>query len=164
MSLLEEIQFKIRERRRRQRKLTRGGKRIPHKLPVNEILPYLKLPTHDIEKNDRYHDFLGVNVLISNMKLGCFLHNGIICAKCGCSGQYFLLERHGNSRGISRKGKHINRIIHPYRLQLYFVLPGGKEMMMTKDHIIPKSRGGHGEIDNLQTMCHRCNCDKGSKV
>ena len=32
--------------------------------------------------------------------------------------------------------------------------------MMTKDHIIPKSKGGPDCIDNFQTMCEECNKKK----
>lgn len=32
------------------------------------------------------------------------------------------------------------------------------------DHIIPISKGGKSTYDNLQTLCHRCNYDKGSKI
>lgn len=32
------------------------------------------------------------------------------------------------------------------------------------DHIIPISKGGKSEYDNLQTLCHRCNTEKGNKI
>lgn len=32
------------------------------------------------------------------------------------------------------------------------------------DHIIPISKGGKSTFDNLQTLCHRCNMKKGSKI
>ena len=34
---------------------------------------------------------------------------------------------------------------------------------MTKDHIIPKSKGGKDILDNFQTMCFECNTKKGNK-
>ena len=32
---------------------------------------------------------------------------------------------------------------------------------LTKDHIMPKSKGGSDELDNLQTLCGPCNFKKG---
>lgn len=32
------------------------------------------------------------------------------------------------------------------------------------DHIIPIAKGGKSTYDNLQTLCHRCNVNKGTKI
>lgn len=32
------------------------------------------------------------------------------------------------------------------------------------DHIFPIAKGGKSTFDNLQTLCHRCNCKKGSSI
>ena len=36
-------------------------------------------------------------------------------------------------------------------------------VLFTKDHILPKSKGGRNTLDNLQTMCIECNNRKVSK-
>ena len=38
----------------------------------------------------------------------------------------------------------------------------GEEVLFTKDHIIPKSKGGKNHISNYQTMCEPCNSEKGN--
>lgn len=39
----------------------------------------------------------------------------------------------------------------------------GTEERLVVDHIIPISRGGSDELDNLQTLCWSCNCRKGAR-
>lgn len=39
-----------------------------------------------------------------------------------------------------------------------------KEKRLEVDHIIPISRGGTNDIDNLQTLCWECNKDKGAVI
>jgi 5-methylcytosine-specific restriction endonuclease McrA len=47
-------------------------------------------------------------------------------------------------------------------INMYHVEPNGSLMLMTKDHIVPSSKGGSDHIDNLQTMCSKCNSKKGN--
>ena len=49
-------------------------------------------------------------------------------------------------------------------LNLYAYTDKGEWVMMTQDHIFPKSKGGSNELSNLQTMCSVCNQAKGDKV
>jgi 5-methylcytosine-specific restriction endonuclease McrA len=76
----------------------------------------------------------------------CFLED---CGWCGRKN-----ERQ-NLRNLSR---------HSTFLNLYHVTPQGKKILMTKDHIYPKCRGGTDGLYNLQTMCTHCNNKKGSEV
>lgn len=38
----------------------------------------------------------------------------------------------------------------------------GKSVQLEIDHIIPVSKGGKSTYDNLQTLCHKCNLEKGN--
>ena len=73
------------------------------------------------------------------------------CAHCGVEGKFFALERHkfGNTER--------------YHFNLYGIDKAGDEVMLTKDHIIPKARCGGNSIDNMQTLCAVCNLKKADK-
>ncbi len=73
-----------------------------------------------------------------------------VCVGCGIEGQFFAKERHKSDE--------------KYHFNLYAVNKNGHFVMMTKDHIIPKSKGGRNFLSNYQTMCHRCNAKKADKV
>lgn len=40
----------------------------------------------------------------------------------------------------------------------------GSTENLTLDHVVPKSKGGMDHIDNLQTLCDKCNGKKGAKT
>lgn len=79
-----------------------------------------------------------------------FFTKGYTCSKCGITGQFFALEKPIDS----------NR----YHLNLYAIDKNGHEILMTKDHITPKSKGGKNRIENYQPMCEKCNSKKGNKL
>jgi len=47
-------------------------------------------------------------------------------------------------------------------MNLYAINAAGEEVLMTKDHILPRVLGGKDHIDNYQPMCQVCNSEKGS--
>jgi len=68
------------------------------------------------------------------------------CVVCGVVGTVMALE------------------VPPGSLQPHFnlyAIVNGQEILMTKDHIIPKAAGGGDSLDNYQTMCCICNMIKG---
>jgi len=110
-------------------------------IPVEEVLPLL-------EKNKLY-TFGEHRVRIGTPRLLTY-KKGIVCKNCGVGGKYFAIE--------SPLGKYV-----PH-LNLYGIDSQGNEVMLTSDHIIPKSRGGKKGVSNRQCLCIKCNSNKGSSI
>lgn len=72
------------------------------------------------------------------------------CAKCGAEAQYAALERCNDKNG-------------KYHINVY-TIQNGREIMLTKDHIYPRSLGGYDDLRNYQVLCERCNTKKGNKT
>lgn len=78
----------------------------------------------------------------------------LTCVTCGLVGEVLYIERQPDA---AKQGSQ-------FHLNLYGTDPKtGKEVMLTKDHIKPKSKGGNDHLNNLQTMCGPCNVRKGNK-
>lgn len=93
-------------------------------------------------------EICGENILVNmgSTRYGCFKHS-LICVKCNRVGNIARLERHlGNDSD-------------KYHFNLY-CRENGRDIMMTQDHIIPRSLGGQNKLRNLQTMCSICNTEK----
>ena len=65
------------------------------------------------------------------------------CVVCGIEGSVMVLERD------------IGKDCTPH-FNLYAV-NGNDMVLMTKDHVRPRAKGGKDHIDNMQTMCSVCN-------
>jgi predicted metal-dependent HD superfamily phosphohydrolase/5-methylcytosine-specific restriction endonuclease McrA len=113
---------------------------------IDDILPHVQKTVKGGPKHVRINRH-GFDVKVSTLRLQTF-KKSIKCAHCGCEGSFFAVE--GNFEGDS---PHFNM----------YTIKDGEEMLMTKDHIIPKAKGGRDHIDNLQTMCYECNQLKGDK-
>ena len=94
-----------------------------------------------------YRTFNGKSVYMADPRLEVFLKHGVECVRCGVKGVFFVLEK---GRG---------RFCH-WHFNLYGHNLAGHEVMLTRDHILPKSRGGSDNLDNMQTMCSNCNAKK----
>jgi len=95
-------------------------------------------------------DYDGDLMKMASDRYKCFVSSGTKCVTCGIEGSYFAKERHQND--------------NVYHFNLYALGGNGEEVLMTKDHIFPKSKGGRDEVVNYQTMCSPCNKEKGDKI
>jgi 5-methylcytosine-specific restriction endonuclease McrA len=88
----------------------------------------------------------------------------LVCVSCGLEGQYFAKERSARAiwgkKELSGKFLGYRPATQSWHFNLYGIDFNGNEVMLTKDHIIPRSKGGKEDLDNLQTMCAICNCKK----
>lgn len=99
------------------------------------------------------------DVKVSSLRMELFRQNPR-CVSCHRVGSLWILEAHHRKE--------------PPHLNLYHV--GEEEcgewkklckdglVLMTKDHIIPRSKGGPTNLENLQTMCAICNGKKGDQL
>lgn len=125
---------------------SKGGYEKFKKLSISEVLPAIgsgrKLFVGLIDGVEIY-------VNTSSVRLRTFKEN-LTCVACGITGLHFWAE--------------CNPGCFNYHLNLYGINEAGDEVLMTKDHIIPKSKNGKDTIDNMQTMCTKCNGKKGNKI
>lgn len=107
--------------------------------PIEDIFKLLRA---SINHNSKYIILDDEQVHANSQRYMVFMNYGCTCCECGLQAKYFALERFSDQ----------NR----YHLNLYGI-KDGKEILFTKDHIIPKSKGGKDRLDNYQTMCIICN-------
>ena len=91
-------------------------------------------------------------IKVDNNKYKVFLLKGLECVCCCLKGSFLAVEKYKGTKG------------EIYHLNLYAIDDEGNEVLMTQDHIIPKSMTGSNHIDNLQTMCINCNGLKGDDI
>lgn len=118
----------------------------------------IRLATKDVLFNPRKTDIIldGDIVKGNSQRYQLFFTKGMTCVCCGIKGKFFRKERTiADIDKMNPKRCHLN---------LYAVNDDGIEVLMTKDHIIPKSKGGKDTLDNYQTMCEICNKRKGNKL
>lgn len=92
----------------------------------------------------------GYQVYTRSLRYMTFYQKGTKCVCCGKEGVYFQLDPDRNGANADTR-RHFN-------------LYAEDGTLMTKDHIVPKSRGGRDHISNMQTMCVDCNKAKGNRM
>ena len=70
---------------------------------------------------------------------------------CGIEGKFFLKQK-----------SHADE--SHYHMNLYALKYDGTRVLMTRDHIMPRSKGGSNNLENLQTMCGPCNWKKADSL
>lgn len=131
---------------------------------LDEVLPYIvfnnviqDLIKRGVKKGSRewvevtHKTYEGISVNMASGRYVVFATKGVTCVSCGIKGKFFSLEKH-------RASLHAK-----YHFNLY-ARKNGKDILMTKDHIIPKSKGGKNCLKNYQPMCVECNFKKADKV
>lgn len=113
---------------------------------IEEVLPIIPRKRNIFKVGNRNY-----SVKTSSLRLQVFKRN-LKCAGCDLIGSVFKLQKQVNKD-------------EPPHFNLYAVKNNEGEIeliLMTQDHIYPRSKGGKDNLDNLQTMCLECNSKKGS--
>lgn len=93
----------------------------------------------------------GHPVRMNSQRYHLFAQKGCQCVQCGITGAYFALEKDPYS---SSDLFHFN----------LYGLRDDDEIMITKDHIIPRAKGGANKLTNYQPMCSPCNNAKADSM
>jgi hypothetical protein len=120
--------------------------------PITPEEFFKHLPDRHGQRGEYTGTFFGEKVGLGSVRYQLFKQKGVTCVHCGREGKIFILEK-SHERDVS---PHFN---------LYAINnENGTFILMTKDHIIPKSKGGSLGLENLQVLCCKCNCKKGNKL
>lgn len=111
--------------------------------PIDDILPYIG-SRKQFYCNDKIY-----SVKLTSARLRLF-QQSLTCVGCKFVGSVFRLQL--AEKDLLTIVPHIN----------LYGIKDGKSILFTKDHIIPKSKGGKNILSNYQTMCYECNFAKGN--
>lgn len=104
------------------------------------------LPISDVVRiDDKTLQLAGENVKGSGLRIKVILDE-MSCVSCGLEVTHAKLCP--NTSPNARNAYHVN---------FFGRRSDGKWVMMTLDHIVPKSQGGPNAVDNGQAMCQICN-------
>ena len=122
----------------------RERKRVMHvaSFDVDEILAHV---TFEDKKKEFVVNGNSYSIKMSSDRYLVFKRNRM-CVSCGLEGTKMILD------------------LNPGDQNPHFNLYGeenGRLVLMTKDHIVPKAKGGQDVLDNYQTCCMLCNNLKG---
>ena len=121
-----------------------------HQLGAIDAETFLSAFRHAKEKGKKNFDLYGFKFRTSTHSHLLFAEQGCACVRCGIEGVMFVIETEYKDK-------------RPHAT-LYAIDENGNVRLMTKDHIIPKSKGGINRQSNYQVMCQKCNNEKADKV
>lgn len=110
---------------------------------VDEILSHV---ADTEEKHEYVVDGQSYHVRMNSDRYFVF-RDSRVCVSCGLVGTQMILDLNPGDQA-----PHFNLYAEEY----------GRLVLMTKDHKIPKSKGGADELANYQPMCSTCNNLKGA--
>lgn len=120
-------------------------------LNPSDVLPFVNRGLMDFVGNDKKT----YRVQIGHRDIRTFARQPA-CVQCGLKGSKFLLFP---SNAVMRhKDKRSGRLV------FMGTKDNGEDVLMTIDHIQPRSKNGSNSLKNLQTMCRICNMEKGDKI
>ena len=94
-----------------------------------------------------------------------YLWKGGISKKFGYAG---FIQKRREIRKRGNGGYHTLGEWEILKAQYNWICPCCKKketkIVLTEDHIIPLSRGGSDNIENIQPLCKSCNCKKHTKI
>ena len=105
----------------------------------------------ELDLNSRTAVIDGVSFFYNPEKIKCHL-NSNKCIACGIESKVIRIERDSNNHYLYGQN-HLN---------VYALTPRGRYILQTVDHAVLKSMGGVDTVDNLNTMCVRCNSRRGN--
>lgn len=122
----------------------------PKRYEINDVFNRLGrdvLTCSHVDRRRRERiDVDGFRVRRMSLRYMTFYQKGTKCVVCGKEGTHFNLC-----------GDKTTKVRH-------FNLYADDGTLITKDHIVPSSKGGVNNVANLQPMCSVCNAAKGNKV
>jgi len=117
-------------------------------VPVEVIIPLIGKDAEPISVDV---DGKAFPVEVSSKRLRC-LASSTVCAWCGREGKVFSVDAPRSPSSGDPKDSYDRPHLNMY---------SEDGVLMTIDHIVPRSKGGRNSLSNLQTMCIVCNQAKG---